>query len=512
MKKIISWTVGLATIAATVAFGVIPAAHAAVTFTATPAPLVTANMVLPPSSQPTAVFSFGLAANAGETLSNIVVQVNSANGSTITGSHLAALAIYQDNGSGIFNPGSDALVGSQNTVNINSPTTIYPATSTPASGKFYVSLATSAAWTGTSPADAISIILPSNGINTSSNSPTITQVATAIISAQTYILTSSITTSIHDANENAISAANSGTIVHDVVTVSGSGAVPTGNMTLSFFNNNTCSNSPVATSGSLALSSGSVDANGFAQGPLNAGQYSFLASYNGDVNYASASSVCEPLTISQNGTVTISTQLSASTVATGTAVTDSAVLNNVTSNAGGSVTYNVYYYSVCSGTPVFSNTQSVVNGVVTMSADFVPTNSGTYYWQAVYSGDANNRAATSNCGSEVLVVNNSTTTSPQVCTDGLINGRIYHLVGSGQFYIAENCALEPTANPNPSGNNNNHAGRGGSCNTIGFNSLSRFSNQININHSVVINSKIQTSAKATGKGNIFSKLFSFSRH
>jgi len=60
---------------------------------------------------------------------------------------------------------------------------------------------------------------------------------------------------------------------------------------------------------------------------------------------------------------------------------------------------------VCTGTPTFTSTSSVTNGAVGASGDFTPTASGTFNWQALYSGDLNNASATSACGTEVLTVN-----------------------------------------------------------------------------------------------------------
>jgi len=75
--------------------------------------------------------------------------------------------------------------------------------------------------------------------------------------------------------------------------------------------------------------------------------------------------------------------------------------------ATGTVTYGLYSSSSCaSATKVFSGgTTAVTSGVAApsapVSAALAP---GKYYWQATYSGDANNLASTSACGSEVLTV------------------------------------------------------------------------------------------------------------
>src|SRR5207248_1134835 len=53
---------------------------------------------------------------------------------------------------------------------------------------------------------------------------------------------------------------------------------------------------------------------------------------------------------------------------------------------------------------------TVTNGTVPGSAGATFNSTGTFYWQAAYSGDTNNNSATSTCGSEVLTVNPNTFT------------------------------------------------------------------------------------------------------
>ena len=79
-------------------------------------------------------------------------------------------------------------------------------------------------------------------------------------------------------------------------------------------------------------------------------------------------------------------------------------LGNATANAGGTVTYTVYSDASCSQNPRDAGTKSVSNGIVPDSNDLVFNTAGTFYWQASYSGDADNLASTSPCTSEVLVV------------------------------------------------------------------------------------------------------------
>ncbi len=104
----------------------------------------------------------------------------------------------------------------------------------------------------------------------------------------------------------------------------------------------------------------------------------------------------------------ISTTLSASTVNIGDPVHDSATLSGATAGAGGTVTYTVYTDNTCTQNPRGAGTVPVTNGVVPDSNPLSFDHAGTFYWQAVYSGDADNNGATSACTSEQLVVNPNT--------------------------------------------------------------------------------------------------------
>src|SRR5207253_501830 len=70
----------------------------------------------------------------------------------------------------------------------------------------------------------------------------------------------------------------------------------------------------------------------------------------------------------------------------------------------GSVTYTVYSDNACSANARDAGTKSVTNGVVPDSNALEFNVAGDFYWQAVYSGDANNVTATSTCTEEHLVV------------------------------------------------------------------------------------------------------------
>src|SRR5207248_1130970 len=145
-----------------------------------------------------------------------------------------------------------------------------------------------------------------------------------------------------------------------------------------------------------------------------AGTYYWRAAYSGDALNQPATGGCldEIVTVG-NASPTISTTLSETTGSIGDSVHDSSSLSGATGNARGTVTYTVYTDSSCSKGAVAAGTKGVTSGVVPNSDPVTLNSAGTYYWQAVYSGDANNNVATSPCTEEVVTVNKN---SPSMTT------------------------------------------------------------------------------------------------
>ena len=201
-----------------------------------------------------------------------------------------------------------------------------------------------------------------------------------------------------------------GVAVHDSATLSGQTATAGGTVTYSAYAGaNTCTGTDLLNS-TVTVAAGVVP-NSANFTPLNAGTYSFQATYSGDAhNTGPVSSTCstEQLVVNPN-TVTIATTMSANPVAIGVAVHDSSALTGATAGAGGSVTYSAYAGAdTCTGTDLLNSTVTVVGGSVPDSANFTPLNAGTYSFQATYSGDANNNNSvpvSSTCSTEQLVVN-----------------------------------------------------------------------------------------------------------
>jgi len=76
------------------------------------------------------------------------------------------------------------------------------------------------------------------------------------------------------------------------------------------------------------------------------------------------------------------------------------------------VTYSIFTDTQCTAGLIDAGTVNVTNGVVPNSNPITFSNAGTWYWQAVYSGDANNAGAKSSCNEETLVVDPTPTPTP----------------------------------------------------------------------------------------------------
>jgi polyvinyl alcohol dehydrogenase (cytochrome) len=87
----------------------------------------------------------------------------------------------------------------------------------------------------------------------------------------------------------------------------------------------------------------------------------------------------------------------------------------------GSLTFRLYSSSSCSSTSqVYSSPPVTVNGAGTyQSGSFSPPTTGTYYWTAVYSGDANNNPGTTSCNAAASTV--TVSSIPKVTSFGFSN-------------------------------------------------------------------------------------------
>lgn len=311
--------------------------------------LVTSPTVLSASSAPLGLFSFNLN-NANSSLTSVAVTVNDNTPSTMPGSHLASLALYRDNGDGIFNPTTDLLVGSQATVNVGTPTTITATANNALSSttKFFVAVSTASGWTAVAPADSFTVAFPANAIVTAANSPTVSAVTTATISAATSTTGGPVLTSVLAQNTGGTAAKEAGDSL--------------------VFTFSEATNKPAVTASNI-----------MSVFSLNNG-HTFLDS-SGQIGSAAWNTSGNVLTLvlSGTGSTTVATVQPGDTV---TALSPSIITDSLGNQASGSATI----------------TGSFGGGVRTQHG---------------------------------------------VCSNGLINGRLYMVQGNTQVYLAANCALKP---------------------------------------------------------------------
>src|SRR5207248_1744069 len=110
-------------------------------------------------------------------------------------------------------------------------------------------------------------------------------------------------------------------------------------------------------------------------------------------------SVATTLSDEARTTVENATSGSTRTGAVGTAVHDAAVISGATASAGGTIAYAYYTDDSCTANAVDQTpaTNTVTNHLAPDSAAHTFTTAGTFYWQAVCSGDALGATASSPC-------------------------------------------------------------------------------------------------------------------
>ena len=219
--------------------------------------------------------------------------------------------------------------------------------------------------------------------------------------------TPSITTTLVPLGPIAIGAP-----VHDTATLHNQTSDAGGTVTYkAYAGADTCSGTALF-SETVTVTNGNVPASGNTSFATT-GTYSWQATYSGDTNNTGpVSSGCstEQLVVSPNTPSITTTLVPLGPIAIGAPVHDTATLHNQTSDAGGTVTYKAYAGAdTCSGTALFSETVTVTNGNVPASGNTSFATTGTYSWQATYSGDTNNTGpVSSGCSTEQLVVSPNT--------------------------------------------------------------------------------------------------------
>src|SRR5439155_578260 len=148
--------------------------------------------------------------------------------------------------------------------------------------------------------------------------------------------------------------------IHDSATLTGATGTA-GSVTYTVYSDNACTQG-ARDAGTKTVTNGVIpDSDALAFN--STGDFYWQASYRGDSNNAAAKSTCteEHLVVTPKHP-TIATTLSASSVAVGGSIHDSATLTGATGDAGGSVTYTVYSNDTCSAGARAAGTKTVTNG------------------------------------------------------------------------------------------------------------------------------------------------------
>jgi hypothetical protein len=162
----------------------------------------------------------------------------------------------------------------------------------------------------------------------------------------------------------------------------GGGPAPTGTVGYTMYGNGTCTGA--GSESTVTMVSGVVP-NSSSSGPLAAGSYSFVASYSGDTNYSSSSSVCAPFSVNKAPTATaVVSSVNPSTA--GQSVTFTATVGGGYSpNGTVGFTSNSMTISGCSAVPLSSGAAQCTTSTLPLGTDAIV---------ATYSGDNNNVTST----------------------------------------------------------------------------------------------------------------------
>ncbi len=228
-----------------------------------------------------------------------------------------------------------------------------------------------------------------------------------------------VTATITNGSNTAVSTAPIGSSVMAGVTVASTSATtsPTGTVSFSRYDNTSCTGTATTQSG-VSLANGMASSSSFS---VPATGLSYKVHYDGQSGiFSQADSQCVSVT-AQGSSTSLTTTLSSTSVLAGSSVNETATLAGAASNAGGSVAYVVYSDNSCSTAWLGAGVRTVTNTIVPASDSVLFNNAGTYYWKAVYSGDASNSSATSSCLALSVL---ATTTAPT--TTGMIVGTVYN--------------------------------------------------------------------------------------
>jgi len=205
---------------------------------------------------------------------------------------------------------------------------------------------------------------------------------------------------------------NIGTVAYDTATLSGNTSDAGGTVTYYVEKGDaSCTILGASSLGAKTVTNGVVpNSNNYTF--TSAGTYEFWAVYNGDGNNNGSTSTCG------SETVVVNPNTNGISTAQSLVPNDSATLTGLTSDAGGTITFKLFPPSnaTCSTAegataPLVDQTLNVsgAQSTYTTTNTLAATAQGTWRWQVIYTGDANNGGATSACGVETFSIDNDTT-------------------------------------------------------------------------------------------------------
>jgi hypothetical protein len=196
-----------------------------------------------------------------------------------------------------------------------------------------------------------------------------------------------------------------GSSIADQATVSG-GSNPTGTVTFRLFNNPNGTGTPLFID-TEPLAGGMATSAGYTA--LATGTDYWVATYNGDSNNSPVTSgtALEPVAITP-ASPAINTQQQPASATVGSSIADKATVSGGF-NPTGTVTFKLYNNPNGTGTPLFTDTETLAGGMAT-SAGYTALATGTDYWVATYNGDSNNSPVTSGTADEPVVITGGKTT------------------------------------------------------------------------------------------------------
>jgi hypothetical protein len=194
-----------------------------------------------------------------------------------------------------------------------------------------------------------------------------------------------------------------GTPIADKATVSG-GLSPTGTVTFNLYTNPNGTGTPLFTD-TEPLSGGMATSQVYIT--TATGTDYWVATYNGDSSNATVTSgpTQEPVTVTA-ATPAINTSQQPATATVGSSVADKATVSGGF-NPTGTVTFKLYTNPNGTGTPLFTDTETLASGMAT-SKGYTTAAAGTDYWVARYNGDSNNASVTSGTALEPVVITPAT--------------------------------------------------------------------------------------------------------